>query len=223
MPRPGPSSERSPTPRTRVLRHPERARYDRGTVDAILREGLVCHVAFVADGTPRVLPTTYAPFEGGIVVHGGAASRMYEILAAGAPACICVTLLDGLVLARSAFHHSMNYRSVVLFGAGVELTERERKRVALAALVEHVVPGRNETVRQPTDAELDGTRVVWFAADEASAKVRTGPPIDAGADAGFPAWAGTIPFRVVAGPPEPDAGASGLAVPEHVASWTRGG
>jgi nitroimidazol reductase NimA-like FMN-containing flavoprotein (pyridoxamine 5'-phosphate oxidase superfamily) len=213
----------APTGRTQVRRHPERARYDRATIDAVLREGLVCHVAFAFDGAPVALPTTYAPWDGGIVVHGGRESRMFAALASGAPACICVTLLDGLVLARSATHHSMNYRSVVIFGAGVDVVDRDRKRAAMAALVEHVVPGRGAFIRPPSDAEFDITRVVWFALDEASAKVRAGPPIDAAADLDLPVWAGVLPLRSVAGPAESDPIAAGKhEVPAHVATWARG-
>lgn len=218
------SNERAPTARTAVRRHPERARYDRATVGAILRDGLICHVAFVADGAPFAIPTTYAPYDGGIVLHGAADGRLVRTLASGAQACICVTLLDGLVLARSATHHSMNFRSVVLFGAGVAVSGRPGKRAALAALVEHVVPGRSGFVRAPSDAELDRTGVVWFPVDEASAKVRSGPPVDAAADRDLREWSGTLPLSAVAGTPEADPGNPfGLDVPAHVATWSRGG
>jgi nitroimidazol reductase NimA-like FMN-containing flavoprotein (pyridoxamine 5'-phosphate oxidase superfamily) len=212
----------APSARTVVRRHPERGRYDKATVDEVLREGFVCHVAFAVDGAPVVLPTTYAPWEDGIIVHGGATSRMFTTLASGAPACVAVTLLDGLVLARSATHHSMNYRSVVVFASGVDVVDRGRKREALAALVEHVVPGRGAFIRPPMNAELDITRVVWFAVDEASAKVRAGPPVDADADLDLPVWAGVIPLRAVAGPAESDALSAGkFDVPAHVATWSR--
>jgi nitroimidazol reductase NimA-like FMN-containing flavoprotein (pyridoxamine 5'-phosphate oxidase superfamily) len=224
MTAPNASNDRPPSARTEIRHHRERARYDRATVDAVLRQGLICHVAFVEGGRPFVVPTTYAPFDGGIVLHGAIAGRMIGVLASGAQVSIGVTLLDGLVLARSAMHHSMNFRSVVLFGTGVAIVEKPRKRAALAALVEHVVPGRGPFVRLPTDAELDRTGVVWFPVDEASAKVRTGPPLDAVADRELREWSGTLPLRAAAGPPECDpANTFGLGVPEHVATWSRGG
>ena len=224
MTAPHASNDRPPSARSEIRRHRERARYDRATVDAVLREGLICHVAFVEGGSPCVIPTTYAPYDGGIVLHGAASGRMIRTLVSGTPACISVTLLDGLVLARSAMHHSMNYRSVVIFGAGAEITDRDRKAAALAALVEHVVPGRGGFIRPPGDAEFDVTGVVWFSVDEASAKVRTGPPVDATADLDLAVWSGVLPLRAAAGPPVPDPGNSfGLDVPAHVDTWSRGG
>lgn len=193
-----------PTPRTSLRRRRERGSFERAAIHAILDEGLVCHVAFVHDGQPFVLPTTHVRVEDTLYVHGARQSRMLETLASGAPACLTVTLLDGLVLGRSAMHHSMNYRSVVLLAQGREVSERTEKLRALAALVDHVVPGRAAAVRPPSEAELSATRVVAFAIDEASAKTRVGPPVDLEADYDLPCWAGVVPLRLVAGTPEPD-------------------
>jgi hypothetical protein len=156
-----------------VRRLPDRARYDRATVHAILDEGLVCHVGFVDAGQPFVIPSSYARVSDRLVLHGSAASRMVKALAAGAPACVTVTLLDGLVLARSGFHHSMNYRSVVVVGVATEVAAPAEKRRALDAIVEHVAPGRVKSVRPPSHTELRGTRVVTLPLDEASARSRT--------------------------------------------------
>ncbi len=214
----------APTPRTTVRRLPERARYDRDTIHAILDEGLVCHVGFVADGQPFVVPSTYARWDDLLVIHGSAASRMVRALAAGAPACVSVTLLDGLVLARSAFHHSMNYRSVVVVGTATEVTDPAQKVRALDAIVEHVAPGRAARVRPPSENELRATRVVTLPLDEASAKVRTGPPKDDEADYALPVWAGEIPLGLRPSQPVADPRlASGIAVPPEVAIWRRPG
>jgi hypothetical protein len=211
-----------PTPRTTVRRLPDRARYDRDTVHAILDEGLVCHVGFVADGQPFVVPATYARWEDRLVIHGSAASRMVKALAGGAPACVSVTLLDGLVLARSGFHHSMNYRSVVVVGTATEITDPAEKLRALDAIVEHVAPGRVASVRPPSANELRATRVVTLPLDEASAKVRTGPPKDDEADYALTVWAGEIPLGLQPGPPIADPRlAPGIAVPPEVARWRR--
>jgi len=159
-----------------------------------------------------------------IVIHGSAASRMLKLLAAGAPACLTVTLLDGLVLARSAFHHSMNYRSVAVVGTPRELKGRAEKIRALDAIVEHIVPGRLAEVRAPSDGELRATRVVWLPLDEASAKLRSGPPKDDAADYALEVWAGELPLRL--SPQEPVADPrlpSGIPLPAHVSSWRRGG
>ena len=212
-----------PTSRTTVRRLPERARYDRETVESILDEGLVCHVGFVDGGQPFVVPSAYARWGDRLVIHGSAASRMVKALAAGAPACVTVTLLDGLVLARSAFHHSMNYRSVVVLGTAAEVTEAEEKRRALDAIVEHVVPGRVAAVRPPSEKELRATRVVALPLDEASAKVRTGPPKDDEADYALGVWAGELPLRLTPLGPVPDPRlAAGFGAPPHVTGWRRG-
>jgi nitroimidazol reductase NimA-like FMN-containing flavoprotein (pyridoxamine 5'-phosphate oxidase superfamily) len=211
-----------PSPRTTVGRLPERARYDRDTIRAILDEGLVCHVGFVADGQPFVIPSTYARWDDRLVIHGSAASRMVRALAGGAPACASVTLLDGLVLARSAFHHSMNYRSVVVVGTATEVVEPEEKLRALEAIVEHVAPGRGASVRPPSEIELRATRVVTLPLDEASAKLRTGPPKDDEDDYALPVWAGEIPLGLEPGRAVADPRlAPGIAVPPHVQLWRR--
>jgi hypothetical protein len=205
-----------------VRRLPDRARYDRETIHAILDEGLVCHVGFVDGGQPFVIPTTYARLGERLVVHGSAASRMVKALAAGGPACVTVTLLDGLVLARSGFHHSMNFRSVVVVGTATELTEPAEKRRALDAIVEHVVPGRVASVRPPSENELRATRVVTLPLDEASAKVRTGPPKDDEDDYALPVWAGELPLRLE--PLEPVADprlVAGTKLPPEVSLWRR--
>jgi nitroimidazol reductase NimA-like FMN-containing flavoprotein (pyridoxamine 5'-phosphate oxidase superfamily) len=158
----------SSTHRSRLQRRSQRASYDRELVNRVLDEGLVCHVAFVVDGEPVVLPTTYARVGDLLYLHGAAASRMLTTLCSGAPCCVTVTLLDGLVLARSVFHHSMNYRSVVLFGPAREVTDESERRLALDAIVEHVVPGRSECARSPTASELAATRVVALPISEGS-------------------------------------------------------
>src|SRR6266446_1364399 len=207
-------AEPSPTPRTRVRRLPQRAAYDEATIHAILDNGLVCHIGFLHEGQPFVLPTTYARLGDGLVLHGSAASRMLRGLRDGIPICVTVTLLDGLVLARSAFHHSMNYRSVVILGVATEVTDDAERLHALEAIVEHVNPGRWAEVRPPNERELKATMVLRLPIAEASAKVRTGPPLDDTEDLGWPCWAGEVPLRLVAlapiadGTPPP-----GVAVP----------
>lgn len=193
------------TPRTTHRRLAKRGSHDRDLIHAILDEGLVCHVGFAVDGHPCVLPTTYARMGDRIVLHGSSSNRMFRTLATGAPACVTVSLLDGLVLARSAFHHSMNYRSVVVFGSARAVEGREAKRAALEAIVEHVAPGRSRQARPPTDAEVDGTLVVELPVEEASAKVRSGPPLDDREDLALDCWAGVIPLHLEVGEPVPDA------------------
>jgi nitroimidazol reductase NimA-like FMN-containing flavoprotein (pyridoxamine 5'-phosphate oxidase superfamily) len=192
------------TDRTAVRRLPERGRYDREQADAILDEALTCHLGFVADGQPFVIPTIHARVGATLYVHGSAASRMLRAAKSGPPICVTVTLVDGLVMARSAFHHSMNYRSVVVLGAAREVTDAAEKTAALRAVVEHVAAGRWDEVRWPTELELRGTTVLALAIDEASAKVRTGGPKDDEEDYALDCWAGVIPLRLAAGEPVAD-------------------
>lgn len=193
-----------PTARTRLHRLPKRGVFERATLNAILDEALVCHLGFVDDGQPVVIPTTYVRVDDVLYVHGSAASRALRALGSGLPACITVTLLDGLVLARSAFHHSMNYRSVVVLGTAVEVVGEEEKRAALDALVERISPGRTRVVRGPNAKELVATSVLRMPIEEGSAKVRTGPPIDDAEDLAIPCWAGVIPLRLENGAPVAD-------------------
>jgi uncharacterized protein len=193
-----------PTPRTTLKRLPERGSFDRGLVHAILDEALYCHLGFVAGGQPYVIPTIHARVGSHVYVHGSAASRMLRTLSDGLPACLTVTLLDGLVLARSAFHHSMNYRSVVVLGTAQAVADAQEKRAALDAIVEHVAPGRVAEVRPPTENELRATLVLRLPVDEASAKVRSGPPKDDEEDYALPCWAGVLPLRLVPGEPVAD-------------------
>jgi nitroimidazol reductase NimA-like FMN-containing flavoprotein (pyridoxamine 5'-phosphate oxidase superfamily) len=193
-----------PTPRTQLKRLPERARYDRDTLYQILDEGLVCHLAFAIDGQPFAIPTAYARVEDALYIHGSPASRMLRQLERGLPCCVTVTLVDALVLARSAFHHSMNFRSAVVLGTARKVRDAAEKRLALEAFVEHVVPGRSADARPPNDHELSFTKVLRLPIEEASAKVRTGPPIDDEADLAHPAWAGVIPLGLAAGAPQAD-------------------
>src|SRR5512132_1606786 len=192
-----------PSERTRVRRLPERGVYERDAIDAILDEALICHLAYVQDGEPRVIPTIHARVGDTLYVHGSNASRTLRSTK-GAPVAAEVTLLDGLVLARSAFHHSMNYRSVVVYGRAREVTDPREKFEAQRALVEHVVRGRSADARLPNDRELNQTTILAIPMDEASAKVRTGPPKDENEDLELPVWAGVLPFTTVPGEPEPD-------------------
>ncbi|HST51703.1 MAG TPA: pyridoxamine 5'-phosphate oxidase family protein [Pyrinomonadaceae bacterium] len=193
-----------PTDRTRLKRLPNRGSYERDVVNQILDEGLVCHVGFVANGSPVVIPTGYGRSGDTLYVHGSAASRMLRSLAGGVGVCVTVTLLDGLVLARSAFHHSMNYRSVVVFGTASVVEDASEKFEALRAITEHIVPGRWAQVREPDEDELRKTLVLKLPLAEASAKVRTGPPIDDEPDYSLPVWAGEIPLHLTADAPVAD-------------------
>ena len=204
------------SPRTTVRRLPKRAAYDRATIHAILDEALICHMGFVSDGQPFVIPTIHWREGETLYFHGSAASRMLRSLRDGVDACVTVTLLDGLVLARSAFHHSMNFRSVVVLGRAREVTGDEKIR-ALAGLVEHVVPGRNADVRPPNATELKQTLVLALPIDEASAKIRTGPPLDDEEDYTLPIWAGVVPLRLVPGEPlGDDRLLPGVALPDYL-------
>jgi uncharacterized protein len=193
-----------PTGRTQVKRLPARGSYEREAVYRILDEGLVCHVGFVADGEPFVIPTGYGRVGDALYIHGSPASRMLRTLAGGVRVCVTVTLLDGLVLARSAFHHSMNYRSVVVFGTASVVEDAAEKSEALRAFTEHVVPGRWEEVRRPDEGELRKTLVLKLPLAEASAKVRAGAPIDDEEDYALPVWAGEIPLRMEPSAPVAD-------------------
>lgn len=216
------NSEINPTPRTRLRRLPARGSFDRAAIHAILDEGLVCHVGFVVDGQPFVIPTTYARVGDRLVIHGSAASRMLRAVGAGIPVCVTVTLLDGLVLARSAFHHSMNYRSVVVLGAAREVTGEAEKAVALEAIVEHVLRGRSAQTRPPSARELKATSVLELPIEEASAKIRRGPPVDDEEDYALPSWAGVLPLALTPGEPVPDPRlAPGVPVPPNVARYSR--
>lgn len=194
----------TPTPRSQVRRVRKRGTYDRETVYQILDEAKVCHVGFAIDGQPFVIPTAYGRVEDRLYIHGSPASRMLRTLKEGVDVCVTVTLLDGLVLARSAFHHSMNYRSVVILGTASVVDDRAAKLEALRALTEHIVPGRWDTIRQPSPQELVATMVLSLPLVEVSAKVRTGPPVDDEADYDLPVWAGVIPLQVTEGEPIPD-------------------
>jgi uncharacterized protein len=207
------------TQRTRVRRVPARGTYERATIDAILDETLVSHVGFVHDGAPVVIPTLHARLGDRLYLHGSAASRMLRTLERGAQVCVTSTLVDGLVLARSAFHHSVNYRSVVVFGEARLVPEAERIH-ALELFTEKLVPGRWSEVRPPNRQELKGTKVLELPLDEASAKVREGPPIDDDEDYELPVWAGVLPMRTIVGPPEPDPRLDpAVELPGHVARW----
>jgi len=193
-----------PTERTQVRRLPKRGVYDKTQVGAILDEGYLCHVGFVVDGQPYVIPTLYARAGERIYFHGSAASRMVRSLSESIRVCLTVTLVDGFVLARSAFHHSMNYRSVVVLGQARQLTDAAEKREALRLFTNHVVPGRWEEVREPNEQELRATSVLALELDEVSAKVRTGPPLDEEEDYQLPVWAGVVPVRSELGEPISD-------------------
>ena len=192
------------TERTTLKRLPKRGVFDRDLVYQILDEGFVCHVSFALDGQPFVIPTGYARIGDQLYIHGSQVSRMLRTLSSGIEVCVAVTLVDGLVLARSAFHHSMNYRSVVIFGRAALVEAKDAKLAALFAFSEQVIPGRWDDVRQPTEAELKATTVLSLPLSEASAKVRTGPPIDDEEDYALPVWAGVLPLKLVAGEPVSD-------------------
>jgi uncharacterized protein len=212
----------TPTPRTRVVRESDRGVYDRETVYRILDEGFLCHVGFVADGQPFVIPTSYGRRDANLYIHGSAASRMLRQLRESVPVCVTVTLLDGLVLARSVFNHSMNYRSVVILGKATLVDDAAEKLEALRLLSEHILPGRWNDARQPNDRELKATSVLRLPIEEFSAKVRTGPPIDDEEDYAFPTWAGVVPLAMTAGAPVNDPRlAAKRDVPPYVSSYSR--
>jgi nitroimidazol reductase NimA-like FMN-containing flavoprotein (pyridoxamine 5'-phosphate oxidase superfamily) len=193
----------TPTDRTKVRRLADRGRYDRATIHEVLDEAYIAHVGFVVDGEPRVLPMTYGRIDDVLYLHGAAGNAMLRA-SSGAEVCVTVTLLDGLVLARSAFHHSMNHRSVVLLGTATKVDDDAEKRRALDAVVEHVLPGRSQVARPSNDVELRKTLVLRLPIEEGSAKVRTGGPVDEPEDMDLPVWAGVVPLRLVADAPVQD-------------------
>jgi nitroimidazol reductase NimA-like FMN-containing flavoprotein (pyridoxamine 5'-phosphate oxidase superfamily) len=210
-----------PSPRTRARRKPARASYERKTIDAILDEALVAHVGFVHEGEPYVIPTLHARVGDLLYFHGSAGSRTIRALAEGTPMCLTATLLDGLVLARSAAHHSVNYRSAMVFGVARAVEGAAEHAAALRAFMERLVPGRWEEVRPPTDKELKSIRVLAIPLNEASAKVRSGPPLDDEEDYQLDAWAGVIPLQLSAGAPLPDPRLTdGIAPSTAVCDWT---
>jgi len=211
-----------PTARSTLRRLPQRALYDRAAVYQILDEGFVCHVGFWLDGQPFVIPTGYARIGDRLYVHGSAASRMLRTLRDGVEVCVTVTLVDGLVLARSAFHHSMNYRSVMVFGRATAVEADEEKLTALRAFSEHLIPGRWLEVRPPSAKELEATLVLSLPLGEASAKVRSGPPLDDQEDYALSVWAGVVPIGLAAGPPiaDPRLPAT-IAVPAYARNYSR--
>ncbi|HEU0252687.1 MAG TPA: pyridoxamine 5'-phosphate oxidase family protein [Pyrinomonadaceae bacterium] len=210
------------TERTKLKRLPKRGHFDRETVYGILDEGFICHVGFAPEGQPFVIPTGYARVDDKLYIHGSQASRMLRNLSGGLDACVTVTIIDGLVLARSAFHHSMNYRSVVIFGRATIVEDREEKIKALVALSEHIIRGRWAEVREPTEEELIQTTVLELPIVEASAKVRTGPPLDDEEDYAMNVWAGVIPLKLEAGEPIKDPRLpEGIEVPEYARHYSR--
>jgi nitroimidazol reductase NimA-like FMN-containing flavoprotein (pyridoxamine 5'-phosphate oxidase superfamily) len=212
----------TPTPRTRLVREADRAVYDREAAYRILDEGFLCHVGFVVDGQPFVIPTSYGRKNDSLYIHGSAASRMLRQMKEGVPVCVTVTLLDGLVLARSIFNHSMNYRSVVILGKATLVDDPEEKLAALRLLSEHIIPGRWADSRQPNERELKATSVLRVPIKEFSAKVRVGPPIDDEGDYSFPTWAGVVPLEMRAGVPIDDSRIlPGQTAPEYARQYTR--
>lgn len=210
----------NPTARTRVVREPHRGAYDRVTANQILDEGFLCHVGFVADGQPYVIPTSYGRDGDVLYIHGSTASRMLRNLDRGFPVCVAVTLLDGLVLARSIFNHSMNYRSVVILGKATLVDDPAEKIAALRALSEHIIPHRWDDVRRPNEKELKATSVLKVPIEEFSAKVRVGPPIDDEEDYSFPTWAGVIPLEMAIGGSIPDERCA-QAFPAYMKDYSR--
>ncbi len=212
----------TPTERTALKRLPKRGEFDRAAVFQILDEAFICHVGFVADGKPVVIPTSYGRIGDDLYVHGSAASRMLRSLEQGIDVCVTVTLIDGLVLARSAFHHSINYRSVVIFGNATQVNDPAEKIRALHAFTDHVVSGRWADVRPPDEAELRATLVLKVPIAEVSAKVRIGPPIDDEADYNLAVWAGVVPLELRAGAPVTDDRVpSGIEAPNYARNYSR--
>ncbi len=212
----------SKTDRTKVKRLPARGAYDRETIYSILDAGFICHVGFVVEGQPYVIPTGYARVGDELYIHGSSASRMLRNLAAGVEVCVTVTHVDGLVLARSAFHHSINYRSVVVLGRAELVTDADEKYAALEAFTEHIIPGRWPEIRWPNELEMEATSVLRLPIEEASAKIRTGDPKDDEEDYEMNVWAGVVPLETFAGEPVPDTKlAEGIEIPEHVREYKK--
>ena len=216
------TEEIQPTAKTNLRRLPKRGSYERETIYQILDEAFICHVGFVVDGQPFVIPTAYARVQDRLLIHGSAASRMLRSLAQEMNVCVTVTLLDGLVLARSAFHHSMNYRSVVIFGAASVVSDEAEKLGALHAFTEHVIEGRWRDVRPPNEQELKATLVLSLPLEESSAKIRTGHPIDDEADYDIRVWAGELPLRLTHDAPISDARLDAeINPPAYVSNYAR--
>ena len=214
------AQELTPTDRTKVRRLAERGSFELDLINTIIDEALICHVGFTADGKPVVIPTIHTRVDDQLYLHGAPANHMLRSISDGIDACVTITLIDGLVLARSAFHHSMNYRSVVVFGRAAVVDDPDEKRRAFDALVEHVVRGRSVDARPPTDAEMRKTLLVKLPITEASAKVRTGGPIDDDEDMAMPIWAGVVPCAISFGAPEPDVGVTANA-PAYAVQYSR--
>ena len=215
-------SDFAPTPRTQVKRLPKRGAYDHETVYKILDEGFVCHVGFVSDGQPFVIPTNYGRVDDKLYLHGSSASRMLRSLSEGIPVCVTVTLVDGLVLARSAFHHSVNYRSVVILGTAHLVEDPAEKMDALHRFTEHIMKGRWDDIRQPTEQEIKATTVLSLELNEVSAKLRKGGPIDDEEDYSLPVWAGVLPIASVPQQPVPDTRLkAGTPLPGYIRNYSR--
>jgi uncharacterized protein len=209
--------------RTELRRIPDRGSHDWKTINQILDAGFLAHVGFCVDGQPFVIPTLYGRDGKRLYLHGSAASRMLRELETGVPACVTVTLVDGLVLSRSAFHHSMNYRSVVAFGRARRIADPGQKMQCLRVISEHLIAGRWEDVREPSEKELKATTVLEFSIEEASSKMRSGPPLDDESDYGLPVWAGVLPLEIKSGPPIPDDRLiKGVTLPEYVRLYDAG-
>ena len=210
------------TERTRLRRLPKRGAFDRETVNSILDEAFICHIGFTVDGQPYVIPTAFGRVDDVLYIHGSSASRMLRTLSKGVEMCFTATLIDALVLARSAFHHSINYRSVVVLGKATLVEENEEKNLALEAITNHIVPGRWDDVRWPTELELKATSVLKLPIEEASAKVRTGPPIDDEEDYAMNIWAGILPIELKTGDPiDDDRLDNGSLPPDNITNYTR--
>ena len=215
-------SDFSPTEKTQVKRLPKRGKYDSETVYKILDEAFVCHVGFVADGQPYVIPTNFGRVGDTLYLHGSAASRMLRTLSEGIPVCVTVTLVDGLVLARSAFHHSVNYRSVVILGTARLVSDPTEKMEALRLFTEHIMKGRWDEIRWPTEQEMKGTTVLALPLEEVSAKVRVGGPVDDEEDYSLPVWAGVLPLTTTTNAPIPDTRLKeGTPVPNYISNYSR--